>query len=217
ETVAKRRANAAIALLRMGRPERLWPLLKAEPDPRLRCLLVHWLAPMGADPATLIQRLRHEPDDSIPASLLLALGGYGESALPADRRAELEPTLLDLFRNHPSAAVHAASGWLLRTWGRSELVRKIDQDLAGRPRDQRGWYLNGIGQTMVVIPAPGRFLMGAPAGEEWWKVYEAQHPVQIPYPYDLSATEVTVAQFQAFLDENPDFLENLRKRRESFA
>ncbi len=33
ETLAKRQANAAVALLRMNQPAKVWPLLKHSPDP----------------------------------------------------------------------------------------------------------------------------------------------------------------------------------------
>ena len=39
EKLAKRQANAAVALLRMNQPEKVWPLLKHSPDPRVRSYL----------------------------------------------------------------------------------------------------------------------------------------------------------------------------------
>ena len=44
EKLAKRQANAAVALLRMNQPEKVWPLLKHSPDPRVRSYLIHRLA-----------------------------------------------------------------------------------------------------------------------------------------------------------------------------
>ena len=49
EKLAKRQANAAVALLRMHKPAKVWPLLKHSPDPRLRSYLIHRLGPLGAD------------------------------------------------------------------------------------------------------------------------------------------------------------------------
>ena len=49
EKLAMRQANAAVALLRLNQPEKVWPLLKHSPDPRVRSYLVHRLAPLGAD------------------------------------------------------------------------------------------------------------------------------------------------------------------------
>src|SRR5205823_2036234 len=41
EAIAKRQANAAVALLRMGRLDSVWPLLKSSPDPGARSKLIH--------------------------------------------------------------------------------------------------------------------------------------------------------------------------------
>ena len=43
EKLAKRQANAAVALLRMHQPAKVWPLLKHSPDPRGRSYLIHRL------------------------------------------------------------------------------------------------------------------------------------------------------------------------------
>ena len=50
DNLAKRQANAAVALLKMGQPEKVWPLLKHSPDPRVRSYLIHRLSPLGARP-----------------------------------------------------------------------------------------------------------------------------------------------------------------------
>jgi hypothetical protein len=47
EQLAKRQANAAVTLLRLGHPERAWPLLKHSPDPRARSYLIHRFGPLG--------------------------------------------------------------------------------------------------------------------------------------------------------------------------
>jgi len=50
EVPAKRQANAAVALLRLGAPQNVWPLFKPSPDPRVRSYVIHLLSPLGADP-----------------------------------------------------------------------------------------------------------------------------------------------------------------------
>ncbi len=65
EKLAKRQANAAVALLKMNQPAKVWPLLMHSPDPRARSYLVHRLAPLGADPAAIVRRLDEEPDITI--------------------------------------------------------------------------------------------------------------------------------------------------------
>src|SRR5258707_13133055 len=66
EKLAKRQANAAVALLRMNQPTKVWSLLKRaeQPDdPRLRSFLTHRLGTLGADANTIVQRLYAEPAD----------------------------------------------------------------------------------------------------------------------------------------------------------
>src|SRR5262249_11340828 len=87
--LAKRHANAAVALWRMKQPEKVWPLLKHSPDPRVRSYLVHRLGPLGADAGAIIQRLGEEPDITIRRALLLSLGEFGPDRLPAADRGPL--------------------------------------------------------------------------------------------------------------------------------
>ena len=61
----KRQANAGVALIRMGRTEKSWSLLKHSPDPSLRSYLVHRLGPLGVEPGLLIAKLDQESDVSI--------------------------------------------------------------------------------------------------------------------------------------------------------
>jgi hypothetical protein len=68
--LAQRQAQAAVTLLRLGQPERVWPLLRHSPDPSLRSWLIHRLAPLGADPEVLVRRLGEETDLSVQRALL---------------------------------------------------------------------------------------------------------------------------------------------------
>ena len=78
DKLAKRQANAAVALLRMNQPAKVWPLLKHGPDPRVRSYLIHRLGPLGADAGAILKQLDEEPDVTIRRALLLSLGEYGE-------------------------------------------------------------------------------------------------------------------------------------------
>jgi hypothetical protein len=49
EKQAKRQANAAVALLKLDQPEKVWPLLKHSPDPRVRSYLIDRLGPLGGN------------------------------------------------------------------------------------------------------------------------------------------------------------------------
>jgi eukaryotic-like serine/threonine-protein kinase len=55
EQLARRQANAAVALFRLGDTEGLWPLLRSSPDLRLRSYVIDRLAPSRANPHTLLE------------------------------------------------------------------------------------------------------------------------------------------------------------------
>ena len=56
---AERQARAAVALVRLGQAEAIWPLLRHSADPRLRSFLINWLSPLGADPRIVAAELDH--------------------------------------------------------------------------------------------------------------------------------------------------------------
>jgi len=61
-----------------------------------------------------------------------------------------------------------------------------------------GWYVNGQGQTMVVIPGPVEFVMGSPESEKDWKSDEVQHVRRIGRTFAIASTSVTKEQFLRF-------------------
>jgi serine/threonine protein kinase/formylglycine-generating enzyme required for sulfatase activity len=216
-TLAKRQANAAVALLRMGRPEKVWPLLKHTPDPRVRSHLVHRLGPLGADPKALCKRLEEEPDLSIRRALLLSLGEFGPDQLPAADREPLLATVLRWYRENPDPGLHGAAEWVLRMkWGQAARLQEIDRELAkgkqgkleqieqemGQGSRQPQWYVNGQGQTLVVIPGPVEFLMGSPTTEVGRGENEKLHRRRISRTFAIATKAVTVEQFQRFHEDN---------------
>ena len=62
DRLAERQARAAVALVRLGHAEEVWPLLQHSPDPRLRSFIVNWLNPLGADPKADRRRARADRD-----------------------------------------------------------------------------------------------------------------------------------------------------------
>jgi formylglycine-generating enzyme required for sulfatase activity len=198
DAVARRQAQAGATLVKLGQPEAVWPLLKWTDDPRRRTLLTHALGPFHVDPETLLQQFDREPKDDRRRALLLSLGEYDEAQLPPSRRAAAVPKLRDLYRDHPDPGLHAALDWLLRRWGQGEALRQIDQDLqSARARDNRRWYVNRQGQTLVILPA-GEFWMGSPASEAGHESYETLHRRRITRSFALASKEVTVAHFRRF-------------------
>jgi formylglycine-generating enzyme required for sulfatase activity len=218
DTLAKRQAAAAVALLRLGQPEKVWPLLKHSPDPRVRSYFIHRLFPLGADPEAIVRRLDEEPDLSARRALLLALGEFDEATLPAASRNTLLPKVQQLYRDDPDPGLHAAAEWLLRTWKQEAWLKQVNDEwvkdkeqrekrLAGigkvlaKAKDKAPpqWYVNSQGQTFVVIPGPVQFLLGSPTTEADRQTDEVQHQRKIGRSFALAATPVTKEQFLRFL------------------
>jgi len=218
---ARRQANAAVALLHLGQPGAVWPLLRydersaAGEDPRRRTYLIHRFAAMGIDARRLAaQFLSGKHDVSVRRALLLSLGEYLPDS-PAGQRPALadELHLLACYRDDPDAGVHAAAEWLLRRCGYHEEIGKTDADLStastGEPARDRQWYLTRTNRhTLVVVRDPRPFLMGSPGYEPGRDGTELRHARNIGRSFAIATKEVTVAQFRAFLSQH-DF------RRES--
>jgi eukaryotic-like serine/threonine-protein kinase len=218
EKLAKRQANAAVALLKMNHPETVWPLLKHSPDPRARSYLIHRFAPLGVDAWSIVKRLEVEPDLTNRRALVLSLGEFGEKEWTTDERKALLTKLQDIYCTEADPGLHAASEWLLRTWQQEAWLKKTNDDWAkdGEQRDKRlheikqtvtkekaktppQWYVNGQGQTMVVIPGPVEFVMGSPAAEIGrLEGRERQHKRRIGRTFSVAAKAVTVEQFLQF-------------------
>src|SRR5262249_33440533 len=153
DALAQRQANAAVALLRLGRPERVWPLFRHTTYPDLRTHLVHRTGPLGADVRLLLGRLGAEQDPSARQALILALGEFRTEQLPVGLRAAWTARLLRWYREDPDPGLHAAVDWLLRhgtdgpldrkhDWGQAARLRQIDAELGGR---------DGVGRIRVAL------------------------------------------------------------------
>src|SRR5262249_8315580 len=73
DRLAQRQANAAVALVKLGKADRVWPLLRHHPDPSVRSYLIDRLSLLGADPQVLLRRFEEKQDISARQALLLAL------------------------------------------------------------------------------------------------------------------------------------------------
>ena len=219
DELAKQQAQAAVQILRLGETANIWSLLRHTSDPGLRTYLIHNFAAMNVDPRLLISRLRVEKDASVRRALILSLGEFNGEQLPAIERRSLVAMLLRWYREDPDPGIHAAIGWVLRygkqgdtprklDWAQAAALSAIDQSLAGRLVASRRWYVTSQGQTIVTLRGPMQFRMGSPSYElgrvpATDSPDEPLHRTIIPRSFAISSTEVTIGQFQRFLDDNP--------------
>jgi formylglycine-generating enzyme required for sulfatase activity len=182
-------------------------------------------------PQLLVHRLGDTRDAGERAALILSLGGFTEPQLPQSQRKVLGSTLIGIYRNDPDAEVHAATDWLLRhrnehpspaaffqddypflhssggasksrpEWDQMAHLNEIDRELSGTSSPERGWRINAEGHTIVVIRPARAFQMGSPENESRRDPGEVLHMVRIPRNYAISNKEVSVAQFQRYLDD----------------
>ena len=223
--LTQRQARAAVAMIRLGRTEPVWPLLRHSPDPSLRSYLVNWLKPLGADPKALLARMESlksgagttpmdgrqamdavlfHPETSERRALILALGGYDPDEPSPDKREPLVEHLLEMYRNDPDAGIHGAAEWTLRKWEQQEKLAAIDVELK-KLKDQgnRRWFVNSEGQTLAVIEGPVEFSMGSPHSDPDRRDSENLHRKRISRRFAVATKEVTVEQYQRFLKANP--------------
>ena len=159
DRLAQRQARAAIALVRLGHADEVWPLLRHSADPRLRSFIVNWLNPLGADPKAIVRRaprsplrsgrarqpgegstpspatqnmdaILFHPETSVRRALILALGTYGADTFSPGDRQPLIPKLLDLYRNDPDAGIHGSAEWVLRQWKQDDTLEAADAELS---------------------------------------------------------------------------------------
>src|SRR5262249_19961164 len=129
DALARRQAQAAVALLRLGATERVWPLLEHRPDPRLRSFLIHRLAPLAADPAVLLAQLAVEREASRRRALVLGLGAYSVERLDAVQGEKWLGRLRQWYQDDPDAGLHGAVEWLLRQWGDGVEVARLEKGM----------------------------------------------------------------------------------------
>jgi formylglycine-generating enzyme required for sulfatase activity len=213
--LARRRAVAATALLRLGQETSAWKLLRHSAWPDARAYLIRELAQRGVEATALAERLGEETDVSARRALILALGEYSAEQMPADVKASITTSLLDWYRKDPDAGIHGAVDWLLRhskegpaprklSWDKGTSLTAIDKDLAGKlPAADQNWFVTKSGFTMTAVRGPVEFRMGSPATESERVDDEIPHRRRIDRGFAVAVKGVTVAQFQEFLRANP--------------
>ena len=153
--------------------------------------------------------------------MLLSLGEFNEKELPPASGTSLLPKLQTIYRTDTDPGLHAAAEWLLRTWKQEAWLNQVNEGWA-KDKEQQAkrlegirrqlkaskaasapgippqWYVNGQGQTMVVIPGPVEFVMGSPTSEAGRVPHENQHRRRIGRTFALAAKSVTLAEYHRF-------------------
>jgi formylglycine-generating enzyme required for sulfatase activity/tetratricopeptide (TPR) repeat protein len=156
-------------------------------------------------PATAMNAILFDTETSTRRALILALGRYGRDGLSPSEREPFLVRLLDLYEHDPDAGIHGAAEWTLRQWQQQARVDEIDAMLRGKDKGARRWYVNDQGQTFALIKGPVEFRMGSPPDEPDRDADETPHRRAISHDFAIAVKEVTVAQYQQFVKETPEF------------
>jgi formylglycine-generating enzyme required for sulfatase activity len=237
---ARRRATAAIALARLGERAAALDALRVDDDIEPLTQFVHRARQRGLTPAELLDAVdlidaeRREKSrgerqiaDRALYGLLLTLGEFDLADLPDAKRDVFVDVLAGWYAGDASSAVHGATGWLLRRWGRDDLVNTVDETPVTYSPD-REWFVmefalaesyqpvtqgqhgadagvpaQRVGSptrfhiTFVVFP-PGEYTIGSPLDEPERHGDENLHTVKLTRPFALSDREITWTQFNPF-------------------
>ena len=203
DSVASRRAEAALTLAVLGDTEPLWPLLGHQPDPRLRARLIDTLADSGLAPQVLLDGLnRPGLDTAQRQAILLALAEARQSASTYQTHAGFLETAATWFLQDPDPGVHSAALLLLRRWKREDLAERRPAEPVPATgvlatRVERRWENGPNGHTFAILPGPLEFWMGSPKSETGRAGSEERHYRRINRSIAVATMEVTADQFRA--------------------
>jgi len=110
DRLAERQARAAVALIRMGKAEEVWRLLRHSADPRLRSFIVNWLNPLGADPHAVAAQLDRLDSSPRPAE-------RGEGGRRPGEGSSAPAAAMDAILFHPETSIRRALILALGTCG----------------------------------------------------------------------------------------------------
>ena len=201
--IAKRRAYAAVALVEVGVTEPLISVLSAKTDnPTLGSYIEDRLSVLAVHPEILC-RLLDTPDVALRAALVRSLAGMKPDQISREVRESAIRAFTKMFQTDPDPGVHSATEWALRKWGLTDRLVQMSRELAtSDPVNNRRWYINHQGQSMILFKGPIDSQMGSPASEADRDSDENIVTRRIQRDFSVCSTEVTIEQFLKFLPEH---------------
>ena len=221
-SLGKRRAGAAITLLRQGERELIFDVFRVSSDPESLSQFIARSKSRGVQAKELLdcveivesarQKLQgadRRKEDQVLYGLLLTLGDFPLDQIPTTSRSSQIEQLINWYATDPSSAIHGASSWLLRRWKLYAEALQVDQTPLGYdPTGNRNWFTLEIKVdtakpslffTFVVFPA-GEYMIGSPEKEYRRSDREVLHRVKLTRPLAVSDRELTWGQYDPIDD-----------------
>jgi formylglycine-generating enzyme required for sulfatase activity len=224
------RANAAVTMLKLGEKEKVLPVFDWTDDPEAMTQFIFRCKPRGITIDTLLDLLaiRSVSEGRARYALLLAIGEYAPSDIPASRRDALVKQLAAWYANDPNSGVHGASGWLLRHLGENEIATRIDQTPVPYS-PEREWFTLAIQvqpkkedgvlsflqrapekrtfyYTFIIHPK-GEYTIGSVTDQLDRQKDEVRHTVTLTRPFAMLDREITFEELIAFSPQYAGFMQ----------
>ena len=199
--VGRRRAGAAVTLLRLGERATISSVFHLAGDPEPLTQFAEAAKKKGVTPRDLLECLRLATRDAERFGLLLALGEFAPADVSEHERREIIQTALDWYSKHPKSMIHGASGWLLRKWGQQAEVDRADQSAPDFDKTgERDWFVRKVGDYFLtfVVFQPGSVTVGSPDTETTRRPMENQKTISIRRAIAVCDREVTRELFLEF-------------------
>ena len=201
EEDSRLRPRMAVVALRFGDTSLAQDVCQLRPDPIQRTAFIEQLWSWAGDVARLVGLAERIDEPSLRSGLCLGLGSVPADRLTAEARQAWGAILSDWYRNEPDTGTHSAAGWAMRQWGLGLPAIASSR----QPAEDRAWYVNSVGVTMLEVPA-GSFSRKATVADpsDAEKTIGKDQQVTITRSFLLADREVSVGLFRQFTDD-PDY------------
>jgi formylglycine-generating enzyme required for sulfatase activity len=182
------KSNVIAALLSLGETDATLPFLRHDTDPTLRNYVFKKLAAARVSVNVFEPCLQNRAlDADVRQALILALGNYARSAVPAADRARIGQSLQEIYLTDKNIGVRSAAEWVLRRW---DLAVPQSGSADADALAHRNWFVTPSGQTMAVLDYPDHY---EPRGA-------AKPPAN--HRFAIATKEITVKEFAKFRPEH---------------
>lgn len=210
DNVHERRQAKAIARLAIwGRLEFLGLLGDAAGDPSLRSYFVDELRLLPHDERSahlsheLMRAYESTANRLVRQAILQSVGTLVRHEDGQAPDTDVVAKLSRIYASAPESGIHSSAEWAVRGVLSDADFQALRNSLAeGSKDDQRQWFINRDGVTMIHVPRPNPVLLGAPPDQHVQDRDEWQRYTEIPRSFAISSTEVSAAQFKQTV---PDF------------
>jgi len=173
-------------------------MCQLRPNPIQRTILIDQVASWQGHASRLARLATTMVDPALRSGVCLGIGSTPAEQLTEETKQAWTPVLADWYQHEPDKGVHSAAGWTLRHWQLQLPMIPASK----QPAQGRDWHVNSVGMSMLRIPG-GSFTREEKA-TDWPGAINIVQKVTLTRPFLLCDREVSVGQFQQFVDD-PDY------------